>query len=118
MGDRSWVIPLKMPDSPPNGNRPNAVLRIIGCPTAHREIDGVGIGGPLAHPAQAFGSDEFDVERTGEARDEFHLQLAELRPFAVEAVGPYVRAGFGRDELSVERDILADPPHAALEDIA
>src|ERR1700674_5742645 len=28
MGDRSWVIPLKMPDSPPNGNRPNAVLRI------------------------------------------------------------------------------------------
>jgi hypothetical protein len=27
MGDRSWVIPLKMPDSPPNGNRPNAVLR-------------------------------------------------------------------------------------------
>src|SRR5271170_1700381 len=29
MGDRSWVIPLKMPDSPPNGNRPNAVLRII-----------------------------------------------------------------------------------------
>src|SRR5271155_1822202 len=30
MGDRSWVIPLKMPDSPPNGNRPNAVLRING----------------------------------------------------------------------------------------
>jgi hypothetical protein len=28
MGDRSWVIPLKMPDSPPNGNRPNAVLRM------------------------------------------------------------------------------------------
>src|SRR5271170_8119542 len=28
MGDRSWVIRLKMPDSPPNGNRPNAVLRI------------------------------------------------------------------------------------------
>jgi hypothetical protein len=28
MGDRSWVIPLKMPDSPPNGNRPNAVLRL------------------------------------------------------------------------------------------
>jgi branched-chain amino acid transport system ATP-binding protein len=27
MNDRSWVIPLKMPDSPPNGNRPNAVLR-------------------------------------------------------------------------------------------
>src|ERR1700691_289065 len=30
MGDRSWVIPLKIPDSPPNGNRPNAVLRFIG----------------------------------------------------------------------------------------
>src|SRR5271156_5951105 len=30
MGGRSWVIPLKMPDSQPNGNRPNAVLRIRG----------------------------------------------------------------------------------------
>ena len=29
MGGRSWVIPLKMPDSQPNGNRPNAVLRFI-----------------------------------------------------------------------------------------
>src|ERR1700722_6203540 len=29
MSDRSWVIALKMPDSPPNGNRPNAVLRMI-----------------------------------------------------------------------------------------
>src|SRR5271168_1769331 len=29
MDGRSWVIPLKMPDSQPNGNRPNAVLRII-----------------------------------------------------------------------------------------
>src|SRR5271155_2441368 len=28
MDGRSWVIPLKMPDSQPNGNRPNAVLRI------------------------------------------------------------------------------------------
>src|SRR5271168_4946456 len=27
MDGRSWVIPLKMPDSQPNGNRPNAVLR-------------------------------------------------------------------------------------------
>src|ERR1700759_1564544 len=30
MGDRSWVIPLIMPDSPPNGNRPNAALRFKG----------------------------------------------------------------------------------------
>src|SRR5271154_5414209 len=29
MGGRSWVIPLKMPDSQPNGNSPNAVLRIM-----------------------------------------------------------------------------------------
>src|SRR5271168_1739902 len=29
MGGRSWVIPLKMPDSQPNGNRPNAVFRFI-----------------------------------------------------------------------------------------
>src|SRR5271168_3070648 len=29
MGDRSWLISLKMPDSQPNGNRPNAVLRVI-----------------------------------------------------------------------------------------
>src|SRR5271154_6172426 len=30
MDGRSWVIPLKMPDSQPNGNRPNAVLRMNG----------------------------------------------------------------------------------------
>src|SRR3984957_19489906 len=40
MGDRSWVIPLKMPDSPPNGNRPNAVLRMTDFTTLALERRG------------------------------------------------------------------------------
>ena len=33
---------------------------------------------------------------------------------SLEAVGPDMRAGLGRDELRVDRDRLADAPHAAL----
>jgi hypothetical protein len=40
MGDRSWVIPLKMPDSPPNGNRPNAVLRFNGSDALEIDFSG------------------------------------------------------------------------------
>src|SRR5271154_1407019 len=48
MGGRSWVIPLKMPDSQPNGNRPNAVLKINGAVMDERRAGrGLRPGRPL-----------------------------------------------------------------------
>ena len=86
--------------------------------STHPKIDRVRIVRPLAHRPQSLGFDQLNPERIGEARDELHLQLAELAALAVEPVGPDMRAGLGRDELGVDRDLLAEAAHAAFEHIA
>jgi hypothetical protein len=43
------------------------------------------------------------------------LQIAGLAALAVEPVGPDLRAGLGRDELSVDHDRLAHAAHATFE---
>ena len=73
---------------------------------------------PLAHRPQSFRLHEFHPERIGEAGDDVNLQLAELRPFAVESVGPDLRPRLGRDQPGVNLDLIAEPAHAALHEIA
>jgi hypothetical protein len=84
----------------------------------HCDIVSVGIVWPLSHRTQGFRLDQFDAERIGETGDEFDLQLAELAPVAVKAVGPDMRAGLGRNELGVDLHLLAKAAHASFEHIA
>ena len=87
-------------------------------PALHREIGRVGIIWPITHRPQALGLDQFHPERIGEPRDDVELQLAEIRALPLEPVSPDVRAGFGRDELGVHRNLVARAPHTAFKEIA
>jgi hypothetical protein len=87
-------------------------------PALHREVGGVGIIRPIAHRPQALCLDQFHPERIGESRDDVELQLPEIGALPLKPVSPQMRAGFGRDELGVDRDLLAGPPHAPFEHIA
>jgi hypothetical protein len=87
-------------------------------PSAHRKIDRVGVGRPFPRRAQALGLKELHAERVGDAGDGLDLQGAELPALALEPVRPDMRAGLGRNELRVDRDRLADAPHAPFERVA
>jgi hypothetical protein len=84
----------------------------------HRVIGRVRVRRPPADRAQSLGVDELGAERIADARDRLGLQFAEFGALAFEPVGPNMRAGLGRDELSVDRDRLADPPDAAFERVS
>ena len=57
-------------------------------------------------------------KRICEARDKLHLHFTKLAELTVEPVGPQVCAGLGRNELGVQRNLVADAAHAAFKKIA
>ncbi len=83
------------------------------CPQG--EVNGVGVAGMLAKGAQALGSCQFGAKGIRDPRDNVHLQFAELGAVAIEAVGPNMCAGVGRDKLGVDSYVFAGAPHASFE---
>ncbi len=64
------------------------------------------------------GGDEFGVQRTCEARDDFVLHVEKIGQRLIEPLGPEMTAGFGVDELHVDAHAVSAALKAALEDIA
>jgi len=73
---------------------------------------------PFLLDASARILDELQVESSGEAAGDFALRVREVSAVGFEPIGPQVGAVFGVDQLHVDSDLVAGPPHAAFEDIA
>jgi hypothetical protein len=95
------------------GQRHDVVqIRLAGWKTRfgvglHRKICRVRVARPLARPAQGVDSNQLDVERAAKACYDFDLELAKPAALAIEPVGPYMRAGLGRNKLGVLTSIFS-----------
>src|SRR5262249_1424372 len=90
---------------------------VKGRPTAHGKVDGVGIIGMLTLCTLALRPDQLYMEGLGDASGYFVLHVEEIRTILGEPIGPDMPARFRIDELRIDPDLVAIPPHAPLQGI-
>jgi hypothetical protein len=86
-------------------------------PTAHRQIDGVGVSWAIVQATLGFGVHQLDLKRASEARDHFVLELEQVHDVVLESIRPDMRAGFRVNELDVDAHPTGVALHRAFKDV-
>ena len=87
-------------------------------PAEHHEIPRVGIDRIFLLDAAADILEELEVECPSESAGDLPLRFGEVPVLGLKPCSPNVRAAVGGDQLRIDVNLLAGPPHAAFEDIA
>ena len=81
-------------------------------PSAHGQVHGIHLVGPLALRPAAFCGNEFDAYSPGKSRGDLVLHLEDVAARLVKTLGPEVRARFRVDKLRVDPDAVGAALHA------